>query len=70
MAETMKLLGNSAYGKTVTNTEESVSTSYGNEDNISNKINSPRFKDLEQLDGQKYKVISTKRTIASRYKLE
>ena len=40
-----------------------VSTSYGNEDNISKKINSPHFKDLELLYGQKYEVISTKREI-------
>jgi hypothetical protein len=49
VAETMKLFGNSAYGKTVTNKER--------------KINSPHFKDLEQLCGQKYEVISTKRDI-------
>ena len=59
----MKLFGNSAYGKTVTNKEKFVSTSYGNEDNISKKINSPHFKDLERLYGQKYEVISTKREI-------
>ena len=40
-----------------------LSTTYGNEDNISKKINSPHFKDLEQLYGQKYEVISTKREI-------
>jgi hypothetical protein len=51
IAETMKLFGNSAYGKTVTNKENFVSTSYGNEDNISKKINSPHFKDLKQLYG-------------------
>jgi hypothetical protein len=33
-AETMKLFGNIAYGKTVTNKENFVSTTYGNEDNI------------------------------------
>jgi hypothetical protein len=64
IAETMKLFGNSAYGKTITNKENFVSTTYGNEDNISKKINSPHFKDLELLYGQKYEVISTKRTIA------
>jgi hypothetical protein len=63
IAETMKLFGNSAYGKTITNKEKFVSTSYGNEDNISKKINSPHFKDLEILYGQKYEVISTKREI-------
>ena len=64
IAETMKLFGNSAYGKCITNKEKFVSTTYGNEDNISKKINSPHFKDLELLYGQKYEVISTKRKIA------
>jgi hypothetical protein len=63
IAETMKLFGNSAYGKTITNKENFVSTTYGNEDNISKKINSPHFKDLELLYGQKYEVTSTKREI-------
>ena len=40
-----------------------VSTTYGNEDNISKKINNPHFKDLELLYGQKYELISTKREI-------
>ena len=59
----MKLFGNSAYGKTITNKEIFVSVSCGNEDNISKKINSPNFKDLEELYGQKYEVTSTKRQI-------
>jgi hypothetical protein len=53
IAETMKLFGNSAYGKCITNKERFVSTTYGNENNISKKINSPHFKDLELLYGQK-----------------
>ena len=63
LAETMKLFGNSAYGKTITNKENFNSTTYGNEDNISKKINNPHFKDLELLYGQKYEVISSKREI-------
>ena len=63
IAETMKLFGNTAYGKTVTNQEKIVSPPYGNEDNIPIKQNSPHFKDIEQFYGQKYEVISTKRTI-------
>ena len=59
----MKLFGNSAYGKCITNKEKFVSTTYGNEDNISKKINNPHFKDLEQLYGQKNEVIATKREI-------
>jgi hypothetical protein len=49
IAETMKLFGSRAYGKTFTNKEKFVSTSYGNEDNISIKKNSLHFKDLELL---------------------
>ena len=49
IAETMKLFGNSAYGKTITNKEGFVNTSYANENDITKKINNPRFKDLEEL---------------------
>jgi hypothetical protein len=59
----MKFSGNSAYGKTITNKEKFVSTTYVNEDNISNKIDNPHFKDLEEIYGQKYEVTSTKREI-------
>ena len=63
IAETMKLFGNSAYGKTITNKENFSSTSYANEDNITKKINNPHFKDLEKLFGDTYEVSSTKREI-------
>ncbi len=59
----MKLFGSSAYGKTVTNKENFLSTTYGNEDNIGKKIKTPNLKDLELLYGQKYEVISSKREI-------
>jgi hypothetical protein len=59
----MKLFGDNAYAKTVTNKDKIVSTSYEYENNISKKIDGPHFKDLEQLYGQKYEVISTKREI-------
>jgi hypothetical protein len=51
----MKLFGNPAYGKCITNKENFVSTTYGNEDDVSKKINSPHSKDLEPLYGQKMK---------------
>jgi len=63
IAETMKLFGNSAYGKTITNKEGFVSTTYATEKNISKKINNPRFKDLEQLYGENYEVTTSKREI-------
>ncbi len=63
----MILFGNSGYGKCIANKENFVSTTYGNEDNISKKINSSHFKDLEPLYGQKYEAISTKRAISMDY---
>jgi hypothetical protein len=47
IAETMKLFGNSANGKTITNKERFKTTSYANYITISNKINNPRFVYLE-----------------------
>ena len=44
------MFGKSGYGKTVTDKGKIVSTIYDNEDNISTKINSPHFKDLELLN--------------------
>ena len=61
IAETMKLFGNSAYGKTITNKEGFVSTTYATEDNINKKINNPIFKDLEELYGKNHEVVSSKR---------
>jgi hypothetical protein len=46
IAETMKFFVNSAYDKSVTNKEKIVSTSYGNEDNISKNIYTPHFKKI------------------------
>ena len=60
IAETMKLFGKSAYGKTMTNKEVFVDTTYATENNIGNKINNPRFKDLEELYSKSYEVISAK----------
>ncbi len=38
-AETMKIFGNSSYGKTITNKEEKMkATTYANYDNISDKL--------------------------------
>ena len=63
IAETMKLFGNSAYGKTITNKGGFVSTTYATENNISKKINNPRFKDLEELYGENYEITTSKRDI-------
>jgi hypothetical protein len=49
VAETMKIFGNSAYGKPVTNEEKIASSTDCNEDKISIKKNSPHQTDCEQL---------------------
>ena len=59
----MKLFGNSAYGKTITNKEGFVNTSYANENDITKKINNPRFKDLEELHKNNYEVTTSYKTI-------
>ena len=63
IAETMKLFGNSAYGKTITNKEGFVNTSYANENDITKKINNPRFKALEELHKNNYEVTTSYKTI-------
>ena len=63
IAETMKLFGNSAYGKTITNKEGFVNTSYANEKDITKKINNPRFKDLEELNKNNYEVTTSYKQI-------
>ncbi len=54
-AETLKLFENSAFGKCITNKEILFLQTYGNEDNISKKINSPHFNDLKLLYGKNMK---------------
>ena len=63
IAETMKLFGNSAYGKTITNKEGFVNTSYANEKDITKKNHNPRFKDLEELHKNTYEVTTSYKTI-------
>ncbi|MFM7981300.1 MAG: hypothetical protein ACKPKO_18490, partial [Candidatus Fonsibacter sp.] len=54
---------NSAYGKTITNKEGFVKTSYASEKDITKKINTPRFKDLEELHKNTYEVTTSYKTI-------
>ena len=63
IADTMKLMGNAPYGKTITDKLNFVSTTYANNKNITKKINDPHFKDLEELYNESYEVTSSKREI-------
>jgi hypothetical protein len=49
IAETMKLIGNSFYGRYVMNKEKHVGMSYTNDPNVTKRINDPHFKDLNQI---------------------
>ena len=70
VAETMKLIGNSAYGKTVTNQFRFKSVEYAREDSARRSISDPRFCKLECLDpltaaeaDPYYEVTSHKRVV-------
>ena len=64
IAETMKLIGNSLYGRCVMNKEKHVSMNYFNDDNNTNKrINDPHFKSLNKISENTYEVFSSKRKI-------
>ena len=60
IAQTMKLLGNCAYGFTITNKEKYCSVKYVNEEKVSKQINDRFFKDLNELNNDMYEVIKTK----------
>ena len=63
IAETMKLVGNSLYGCCVMDKEKHVTTSFCNLQKVSKKINDPHFKDLEELDNDRFEVTAGKHKI-------
>ena len=63
IAETMKLIGNSLYGRCVMNKEKHISMTYANKENITKRINDPHFKDLKEISDDSYEVFSSKRKI-------
>ena len=60
IAETMKLLGNSAFGKTITNIEKHTHISSCDKRSTQNLINNPRLKQLTQLTETTYEVVLSK----------
>jgi G:T-mismatch repair DNA endonuclease (very short patch repair protein) len=52
IAETMKLFGNSAYGKTLTDKEKQLNIYFTNEDQVSELINENRFKSLNVIEAE------------------
>ncbi len=63
IAETMKLIGNALYGRTVMDKEKHTTTTFCGLDKISKRINDPHFKDLEELNDNRFEVMSGKHKI-------
>ena len=60
IADTMKLLGNSAYGKTVTNIDRHRDVRYCTEVGTSSCINNKRFRQLDVVTDDAYEITSSK----------
>ena len=60
IADTMKLLGNSAYGKTVTNVDRHRDIKYSTEVGTSALVNNKRFRQLDVVAEDAYEVTSSK----------
>ena len=60
IADTMKLLGKSAYGKTVTNVDRHRNVKYCTEVGTSSHINNKRFRQLDVVAEDAYEVTSNK----------
>ena len=60
IADTMKLLGNSGYGKTVTNVDHHRDIKYCTEVGTSSHINNKRFRQLDVVTEDAYEVTSNK----------
>ena len=63
LANTFKLLGNSAYGKTLTNKEKFRNVSYITPDLVGLKVNSPLFRAMHELSEDLAEVESAQKTI-------
>ena len=63
IVDTMKLVGNSSYGKTITNQERHRDVEYCSEIKVSQLVNEPYFRGLTPINNDTYEVESCKKTI-------
>ena len=63
IAETMKLFGNSGYGRTLTNKEKHLNVSYCDESDVGQAVNDSHFRKLEVLSDDFYEISKTKKSI-------
>ncbi|BFZ03070.1 hypothetical protein BsWGS_06109 [Bradybaena similaris] len=62
-SETMKLLGNAAYGKTLTNKAKHVNVAYAHGDKTGKLVNNPRFRKMHEIAPDIYEVETAKEKI-------
>ncbi|BFZ06709.1 hypothetical protein BsWGS_09748 [Bradybaena similaris] len=62
-SETMKLLGNAAYGKTLTNKAKHVNVAYAHGNKTGKLVNNPRFKKMHEIAPDIYEVETAKEKI-------
>ena len=67
IAETMKLIGNSSYGKLITNKEKHHDVIYVNESEIGEEIMDNHFYDMTELPNGYYEVEKRKRKLTSTF---
>lgn len=56
-------VGNSSYGKTLTNQDLHREVKFGRETKVSQLINTPFFRQIDQIDKDTYEVQSCKKTV-------
>ena len=63
LANLMKLIGNSGYGKTITNIENHRCVKYFNKEEVSKVLNDPLFSNLEVINDDMYEVETFKKSL-------
>ena len=63
IADTMKLLGNSAYGKTITNKDKHQDMYFCDDEDAPKKINEPQFRQLNMIHEDLYEIEMAKKKI-------
>lgn len=63
IADTMKLIGNSSYGKTITNREKHTKVKLGDAESASKLINYPRFRDLNYIGKAYFEAELAKKSV-------
>ncbi len=63
IADTMKLIGNSSYGKTITNKDRHMNVKVLNTEEARKQVNEPLFRDIVEVTDDCHEVVMAKKTI-------